>query len=234
MQMEQARETNVERTGMTTASNVLTIKPAHPTRDSQVKWALAKVRLMESVKRGPELTGEARDWFALKLVELVEMFGFERVGIAIDSCLEDSPFRPDISEIRRAMGVTGTQITGADQNAQSIRAAEGWTELMAYLKCYARRDEHGHWSLQPQTRLIRVNGVPVFVEDGKGGHCVMAETLPVASLGLQSKWCVEQIGGIARVANCPTEYIEIARKEFLKLWPLYLRPVSLLSQPHAG
>ena len=179
---------------------------------------------MESVKRGPELVGEARDWFAREIVGLAEDFGQTSVRIAIETCLRDSPFRPDISEVRKALGITSAQKAKAEQDAALVRASEAWTEAMQYLKRYAKRNEHSRWALEAQWRIVWENGAMVFVSDEHGGRKVKYERLPMEPMDDRSAWCLEQIGGIARVMECPAEYIEIVRKEFLKMWPLYAEP----------
>lgn len=208
-------------------SSALTMNPKPLWNALQLaSWAKDQVRKIQSLKPGEPLEGEAHDWLVLKIAQIVQDHGTEAVGRAIDHCLENSRFRPDISEIRAALGITEAQREKQTAARSQVSAAEEWNRLVDHLKrkhC-SDRDIHGNWTLLTQRNRNKrdSNGHFVFGIDAKGNRVVLTEPVPIPSLPAQTLWCMEQIGGIARVMETPEEYIEIVRKEFLKAWPLYV------------
>ncbi len=176
---------------------------------------------MESLKQGPTLTDAARDYFADELMEAASECGTAAVEQAIKRCLRESPFRPDISDVRKALGITEAQAGTAAAGAATVESKQAWHDLLDYLKRYAQTDEHGRYSFRPQMRLRLENGQPVLVQDAKGRNAVAYEELPMTPLAPRLEWCLEQIGGVARIKDCEDRYIEIVRKEFVAAWPLY-------------
>ncbi len=176
---------------------------------------------MESLKQGPTLTDAARDYYADELLEAAGEVGTSAVEAAIKCCLRESPFRPDISDIRKALGITQAQAGTVVASADTVESKQAWHELLDYLKRYAKSDEHGRYSFRRQMKLRLENGQPVLVQDAKGRNAVAYDELPMPPLAPRLEWCLEQIGGIARIKDCEDRYIEIVRKEFVAAWPLY-------------
>lgn len=176
-----------------------------------------------SLRPHPEPSDDAADWYMGKIVKLVHECGEDAVDAAIDHCLEESRFRPEIADIKNALGRTQKQHRQSIEDAATVEASQAWHSTVEWLNRYMERDSEGIWKrIEDPIRIVRdARGEMVFVTDERGHRAARTESVLVPELPERCWWCVKHIGGPARILECQDKFIEVVRREWIASWPLY-------------